>query len=603
MDVFAKIRTAFAVFQLRTTGRWMVFGVAVGIVGGLAASAFNWLLALTEGTFLRGLAHIASPPTVESGAGHPLAGPPVAWLIVLLPAFGGLVSGLLVSRFAPEAEGHGTDSVIAAFHRRRGVIRGRVPIVKLLASTAVIGTGGSAGREGPVVQTAAGFASVLAGWLKLTVRERRLLVIAGMGAGVGGMFRAPLGGALFAVEVLYRSHEIESEGLIPAAFGSIIAYLTTLALGAPNRLFETPPIGFASVRHVPAYLILAIVLAITGVVWVRWFYFVRDVFRRLPLPAFLKPALGGLCVGALALALPQILGGGYGYMQQAINGTLKGLALFLVLASAKIVATSLSVGSGGSGGVFAPSLYIGAMVSGAVASALGALLPASMVPEPGALVLVGMGGFFAGVAKVPVTSLILASEMTGDYNLFLPMLLVSAINFLATGALTIYEAQPPSVARSPAHEWEFRQSILDGARVADAEPMASVDLVHPETRLKEIVPRVLAGRQHFYPIVGPDGKFLGGFTLDTVRAFLLDGEIGEVVVAQDIALSKVTTLAPDEDLHAAITKLSTSGGEELPVVSPDGGRFLGLMGRRQIIAAYERRLAALNEAREGKESA
>lgn len=594
-----RMHAALAVFQLRTTGRWIAFGLLIGVLGGFASTLFNLMLGATDRTLMGGLAHVRHPRTPES-RGEPPAGEgaPVPWLVVVLPAAGALFSAVLVLRYAPEAEGHGTDGVIAAFHHDRGRIRGRVPIVKLLASTAVIGAGGSAGREGPVVQATAGVASRIADVLSLSVRERRLLVLAGIAAGVGGMFRAPLGGALFAVEVLYRSHELESEGIVPAAFASIVSYTTTLSLGAPPRLFDLPPVSYASPLEMPAYLLLALVLSVFGVIWVRFFYGVRDIFHALPIPRVAKPVLGGLGLGTLALFVPGVMGGGYGYIQEAILGKY-GLAMLVVLALSKILGTSLTVGSGASGGVFAPSVYIGAMLGGATAEALKHVLPASMAPQTGAFVIVGMGGFFAGIGKVPLTSLILVAEMTGDYNLFLPMLLVSSIAFLATGELTIYESQPASVARSPAHEWEFRRSILDGLKVSDTGELEPVETIAPRTRLREIVTRVLEGRQLYYPIVGPDGGFHGGFTLDDVRSLLLDASLGDVVIAEDIAHRKVPTLVLDEDLHSAIAKFSNTGLAELPVVSPTGGRFLGTVGRRQILRAYDRRLAALNEARGG----
>ena len=307
---------------------------------------------------VRGVGYSIPVPGGEGSTVIP-AEPTRRWLLLVVPAIGGLLSGLLVFSLAPEAEGHGTDAMIDAFHRKRGIIRKRVPFIKTIASALTIGSGGSAGREGPIAQVGSGFGSAPAGWLKSSDRERRLLVLAGAGAGIGAVFRAPLGGALFVVEVLYREMEFESAALVPAFVASIVSYSIYCGVsGKWGAIFRVPDATFTHPLELPLYLVLGLVCALMGILYVKVFYGVRDrVFRRIPLPRHVKPALGGLAVGVIGYFLPQVLGMGYGWVQLAIDGNLA-LGLIVTIAFVKILATGLTISSGGSGGVFAPSMVI-----------------------------------------------------------------------------------------------------------------------------------------------------------------------------------------------------------------------------------------------------
>jgi CIC family chloride channel protein len=329
----------------------------------------------------------------------------------------------------------------------------------MLASAITIGSGGSAGREGPTALIAAGFGSIYATWLKRSERERRLIVMAGMAAGLSAIFRSPIGTAIFAVEVLYSSIEFESEGLLYCMLAAIVAYAVNGAFVGWQPLFVVP--ALAAPTHVSSfgwYILLGIASGLIGTVLPELFYRMRDGFHRLPIPAWIKPAIGALIVGLIALRLPQVLGGGYGWIQQAIDGQMA-LSLLLILLFVKMIALSLTVSSGGSGGVFAPSLFVGAMLGGAFA-----LL--SHHP-PAGMVIVGMAAVFGGAARVPIATLLMVAEMTGGYQLLVPAGLAVMLSYVLQINLSrllkydsLYEAQVAGRADSPAHHAEQVQTAL-----------------------------------------------------------------------------------------------------------------------------------------------
>jgi CIC family chloride channel protein len=277
--------------RLSRAGQWSVNFILIGVIAGLGSIVFHYLTQWGVHYFLDALAGYRPPaPAGEQHLLAPTARAFNSWVLLVLPALGGVVSGLLVYTFAPEAEGHGTDAAIDAYHRKGGFIRGRVPIVKTLASAITLTTGGSGGREGPIAQIGAGFGSFLATRLKLSERERRIMMAAGIAAGVGSIFRAPLAGALFAAEVLYRDPEFESEVIIPAGIASVVAYCLFCLQFGWGSLFETPPFTFDNPLQLGPYLVLALVLVLVGIFYVKCFYGVTRLFRRLPLPRHLKPA-------------------------------------------------------------------------------------------------------------------------------------------------------------------------------------------------------------------------------------------------------------------------------------------------------------------------
>jgi CIC family chloride channel protein len=279
--------------QFARAGKWTFYFILIGIIAGLGSIAFHYLCQIGIYAFMDLTAGYRPPaPAGEHHLIPPSSTPFSRWILLLLPAMGGVISGWLVYTWAPEAEGHGTDAAIDAYHRHGGFIRGRVPIVKTISSAITLTTGGSGGREGPIAQIGAGFGSFLATKLKLSDRERRIMMAAGIGAGVGSIFRAPLAGALFAAEVLYRDPDFESDVIIPAGISSVVAYCLFCLVFGWGSLFESPSeFTFRNPLELGPYLVLALVLVATGVFYVKSFYAVTRLFKRINIPNFLKPAL------------------------------------------------------------------------------------------------------------------------------------------------------------------------------------------------------------------------------------------------------------------------------------------------------------------------
>jgi CIC family chloride channel protein len=590
------------------SGRVAVCSLLVGVVAGLGATAFLLLLGLMVRYVLGGVLHLHMPPTGE-GTPQPVSDPWPWWLVLLVPALGGLVSGLIVFSFAPEAEGHGTDAMIRAFHRGGGVIRGRIPLIKGVASIVTIGSGGSAGQEGPIAQIGASFGSLLGRWLRLSSSECRLLVLAGAAGGIGAIFRAPLGGALFGIEVLYSTAAMEANALLPCLASSIVAYSTFALFITPRPIFIVPSFAFHGLTDLPLFALLALACAAVGGIYVRVFYGLRDrVFRPLPVPRHVKPALGGLSLGLLALGFPELLSGGYGWVQWGAIGMPPSLALpaeavfsphlgirtLLLLAVLKALATGLTISSGGSGGVFGPSVVIGGMLGGAVGQSLAALLPAAGI-NPAAYAVVGMGGFFAGVSKCPLTSIVMICEMAGSYSLLVPLMLVCSLNMALSRRWTLYEEQVPSPVDSPAHRGEFVVDVLEGLKVSQV-PVQSEDLpvIAEATPFDAVLRRVANSTETLFPVVDPAGRLTGIFTLRDLRLALLGSDWGPLVLATDLATRPVLTVTPGDDLHTALRRLTELNVDAIPVVATDDPtRLVGLLHRRELIAAYSAQVQAL----------
>ncbi|MCL4207242.1 MAG: chloride channel protein [Pirellulaceae bacterium] len=587
-----------SIFDTEVSGRLIWISPLLGVIAGLGGAAFFALLDLTQSFVLgRGMGYYPPSAGAET-ASHAPQLPVVWWAVVLIPVIGGLLCGLLVYSFAPEAEGHGTDAMVRAFHRLGGRIRTRVPFVKALASIITIGTGGSAGREGPIAQIGAGLGSMVSDRLRLGERDRRLLMLSGAAAGIGAIFRAPLGGALFVSEVLYGSTALEFAAVIPAFIASITGYTTFSLIFGRAVVFETPPdLVFTNLTELPFYLAFAFVCALVGYVYVAVFYGLRNrVFRKLPIPKYLKPAVGGLVLGLIALQLPHVMSGGYGWIQQAIDGQLT-VGLLVLLCFGKIVATSFTISSGGSGGVFAPSLFIGAMLGGAFGQLCHQFFPET-ITHPEAFVLVGMGGFFAGVARVPLTAMLMVCEMSGSYDLLIPLMLVSIVNVaVLSSRWSLYEEQVPAMVDSPAHQGDFVVDVLEQIRVREVmNTHRQMDLIPDDMPLPEILRRAADTENTYFPVVDRDRRLVGIFSLRDLRTVLTGDRAGSLVLATDIATTPVLTVSPDDDLHVALRRFTRKNIDELPVLDPEQpGRILGMLRRKEVIAAYHQRVTQLRQ--------
>lgn len=456
-------------FKLDRTTRLGLLSILLGVAGALGAQIFLWMLRVAQQYILipiSGYADISAEAAIQVGHFTPVTH--WLWLAPVATALGGLLAGILVYTFAPEAEGHGTDAAVKAFHQTNGATRTRVLFVKSVASAITIGSGGSAGREGPAAQISATIGSLIGRLFRLPADERRYMVLVGMAAGLSAIFKSPLGTAIFAVEILYSTMAFEGGALLFTLIGAAVAYAITGLFDGWTPLFALPPqIGFHHPQNLVWYGILAVFAGIFGAALPTVFYGVRNYFVRLSIPKHFKPAIGGLAVGLIGIFAPPLLGGGYGYIQYALQGG-AGMAIWFMLALSvgKIVALSLTIGSGGSGGVFGPSLYVGAMLGAAFAGSLHHF-GISDVTVTG-MAVVGMAAVFAGAARVPIASLVMVAEMTGGYGLIVPAMFAVAISYLVQSQLTrnlrypsLYEAQVPAPEQSPVH-YEMYYRVVAG---------------------------------------------------------------------------------------------------------------------------------------------
>lgn len=582
-----------ASFERHQILRWGAYGAVIGTLSALMACLVFY--ALEWGTFFA-LEYLAGYKLGKPAGEHlvPLVSstPLRLWLLCLMPAIGGLVSGLLVYTWAPEAEGHGTDAFIDAFHNKKGIVRTRVPFIKGLASVITLATGGSAGREGPIAQIGAGIGSWLGQALKLSVHDRRLLLLAGCAGGLGAIFRAPLGGALTAIEVLYRE-DFETEGIILCIISSVVANSIFTTVFGHSAIFAIPPIRFENPSELLACAALGLLCAPFGFFYVKVFYGLRDhFFSKFPIRKAFRPAIGGLMVGVVALWNPLILGSGYGTMQETLMGRVP-LALLLTLAVLKIFTTSFTISSGGSGGVFGPSLFIGTMLGGAVGQFAHEFFP-SIVQHPGALALVGMGAFFAGVAKAPVGALLMVCEMTGGYNLVVPLMFTAVLAILLSQHWNLYEKQVLNKFRSPAHKGDRVFNILQALKVSDVYSRDSaVSLLPEDMSFAQLKKLMTWNRDSIFPVVDENCRLTGILSCGALREVLFDPGVEKLLVVGELALPPVS-VAPEDTLSDALARLMQSGYSEIPV--EDGGRqVLGMLRLEDVMQAYHRGVKKFQE--------
>jgi H+/Cl- antiporter ClcA len=571
--------------RLRRAGylrKWLVLGALIGVVAGLGAIAFTAALRWATELFLGAIAGYTPPAPLGEGAtfgsGSHFARP---WAIPLVVGLGGLISGILVFGLAPEAEGHGTDAAISAVHHNPKGIRGRVSFVKIVASAITIGSGGSAGREGPTAQISAGFGSMLGRWLDLTPSDARIAVTVGIGSGIGAIFRAPLGGAILGAEVLYRE-DVEADALIPSLIASIVGFAVFGAVEGFTPIFGRPGgYHFQHPTELVYYALIGVLAGVLGRVYARSFYGVAHLTRRVPGSRMLKPAVGGLLVGMMALAVPQILGTGYGWVQVAMTTAALTLPLWviLVLPLAKIVATSLSIGSGGSGGIFGPGMVIGGFL-GAAVWRLAHDLPA--VPHsPAPFVIVGMIACFGSIAHAPLAVMLMVGEMTGSLEMLAPAMVAVGLASVIVGDATIYESQLRNRTEAPAHRLRFGMPLLASLPISEAmhrpRLVLDADITAAEADERLVEAGVLGAP------VGHDGIFVGSID----RRELAGGKSDQLI--RTLADGRVSAVPADAKLDAVVELFATEQVEWVPVVDPER-RIVGVVGTADLIVAYRRSL-------------
>ncbi|MFI7587436.1 chloride channel protein [Spongisporangium articulatum] len=548
----------------------LMLALVVGAGAGLGAVAFRWLiLAVTK---------IFSGYDDYSAVGR-AANPHVPWLgpwfLLLAPVISGLLYGPLVYRFAREARGHGVPEVMYAVARRGGRIAPRVAAVKALASALCIGGGGSVGREGPIVQIGSALGSTVGGLARLEEERLRVLVACGAAGGIAATFNAPLAGVFFAMELILRD-------FAGRAFGMVVLSSVTASVIGRAALGDEPFLHLAAFRvdHPSQYgwfVLLGVVAGAVGVAFTRVLYLIEDACDRVWRgPEWLRPAVGGLLLGALLLAVPQMYGVGYPVLGRGIAGDYT-VAYLLLLLVAKVVGTGLTIGIGGSGGVFAPSLFVGAMLGSAYGQALEWLFPAT-AGSPGAYGLVAMGAVFAGAGRAPITAVIIMFELTGEYSIILPLM---AAIVVATGISRL-------LMRDTIYTLKLRRRGVDldaatplGVPVAGLLEQRPGSVDADATALEAA--RLLTATGHAQlPVTDPHGAYLGVVEARRLTEVLADGRHDAAAV--DHLLDHPPTLRQDDDLDAALEALDRWPGP-VPVLAADGTTVVGWLTHRTVLAA------------------
>ncbi|MCP4447908.1 MAG: chloride channel protein [Myxococcales bacterium] len=582
--------------DVQSLWKWVKLSVAVGALTGLLASLVYFVLEWSEATFFMRLAGHEQP-----AFGHLFdygQGPPIWWLLILLPAGGGLGAGLILHFLDKRSgSGHDTNGIIDAFHEQRSEISTRHALWRVLASALTLGSGGSAGREGPMAYVGASFGTRLSGRFKLSARDRRLLMLAGAAGGISALFRTPLGAALFALEIIYQE-DFETEGMFPVIVSSITAYSVFTSIYDTDSLFHVPSGGYEfEPLQLVFYGIMALAVAPIAVIWckasTRWG---PDLFARVNLPYWAKPALGGLVLGCLALVLPWVIGTGYGWIQDALLPTdsaqrllpsgYKGFGILIAIAFAKMLATTLTLSSGGAGGVFAPTLFIGGFLGGAFGLLFHELVP-GIITQPGAFVLVGMGAFYAGAAKAPLSTIIMISELFGSYDLLVPLMLAIVISILLLRHVSLFSAQVPTAAESPVHAARYTVDVLESLHVKDyfIEGRASIP-VPSNMPLGDFLAHVSATAESFFVVENGKKELVGTVSLDHVRSVVSESEVLDFLLVND-AMTPLYSVAPGASLGTALNAIVENCHEYVPVVDPEGdGSILGTISQRQIAAEY-----------------
>lgn len=570
--------------DLQHLGRTLLHAVAVGAAAGVASALFSAAVERVQHLLLTRLAGYSFLRAAGERASEDGHGPFRPWLLLILPALGAGLAGWLAHRFAPEVLGGGGDAAIRVFHRRDAITRKRVPLVKAVASILTLGTGGSGGREGPTMQIGSSMGSLVARWLRTTPRERRILYVAGIAAGVAAVFRTPLGAALFATEVLYRD-DFESDALIPAVLASVVGYSVGLPFGESSQLFAHAASYPFVPAHLPYFALLALFEVALGLTFLRALKTARTTVARLPGPAWIRPGVGGLALGVMATPLLWllgtrlgrpgggfgILGGGYGAAQVAITGAewlpdgWRGVQVLAVLCLLKLAASSFTVGTGGSAGDFAPSIVLGGLMGGAFGRAA-QLVTGDPKIDPGAFALVGMGTLFGGIGHVPLSSMVLVCEMAGSYDLIVPLMLAEGIAFVALRRHHLYGAQP--VGRtSLAESAREQQSLL----VRDlAQAPGGARSFSPATRGRAMIEAVSESSwQVTFPVIDAAGKLAGVVPSNALHVIASEEGMADWIVAGDV-MQEAVVARMDEPAVEVLSRMVAAGLRQIPVLGPDG---------------------------------
>jgi CIC family chloride channel protein len=573
-----KLKELFFYFQTSEAAFLLIFSIGIGLGAGFGGIIFRWLINNFKTLFFEG--------------GHNLLQFMGPYYVVLVPAMGGLIIGPIIHFYAKETKGHGVPEVMLAVSTLKGKIRVRVAIIKALVSSISIGSGGSVGREGPIVQIGSALGSSLGQLFKLSEEKVKILVACGAAGGVAGTFNAPLAGIFFALEVILR--EYGPRHISSIVLSAVTSTVVSRHFLGDNPAFVTPSYQLVSLWEIPLYFIFGLLAALTALFFIKFLYKTEDIFDAWKFPEYLKPAIGGLLLGLIGLNFPQIFGVGYEAIELALHGQMAA-QLIIILVLVKIVATSITLGSGGSGGVFAPSLFIGAMLGGAYGKLTQFLVP-DIAISPGACALVGMGAVFAGAAHAPVAAILILFEMTGDYKIILPLMITCIISPVVVRRIT----------KESIYTLKLRRRGIDIHKVKGVDLMEIITVseamnkdvftVYETATSNEARSKLRAINHRGLPVIDKNKNLVGIVTRKDILYKAFANKKPKIPI-KEIMTGDLIICFPDESLRTALEKLGERNIGRIPVVERDNEtHLLGLITRKNIIAAYNRALKEREEA-------
>ncbi|UCD58193.1 MAG: chloride channel protein [Candidatus Hydrogenedentota bacterium] len=556
-----------------------VVAVLIGILGGCGAVLFRHAIVFFQ--------------SVLYGSGHDFLGiaAHIPWhKKLIIPAIGGAIVGPIIYFGAREAKGHGVPEVMEAMALRGGRIRTRVTAVKILASALSIGCGGSVGREGPIVQIGSALGSTVGQMLKVSRDRMRTLVGCGAAAGIAATFNAPIAGVIFSLEILLGEFGVTT--FSPLVLSSVTATVISRRYFGNVPTFILPRYEMISVWEFFLYAIMGVMVGLVALAFVSTLYKTEDFFNAIPLPDYLKPILGGLVMGGMIIYLPQTFGVGYGTIDLSLTGMITGWMLLLLI-FAKIFATSVTIGGGMSGGIFAPSLFIGAMVGGFFGTVVHSLLPGSTASS-GAYALVGMGGMVAAATHAPITAILIIFELTSEYTIILPLMITCIISsllamYVRKGSIYTIKLMRRGVVLRQGREQNIMQGIL-----VESVMRPEVLVVRENTLLTDIIKAFQNYNVSYLQVVNENEELSGIISFRDIRQTLQEQQLGHLLIAKDVATSPVITVTPHESIEAALRKLSSTGVSQLPVVDHNNPKqVIGTIDNKDINAAYNRAALAM----------
>jgi len=563
----------------------VIVAVIIGVFGGLGAVGIQFSIKFFQKIFW--------------GAWQPDVGylqNLSAFVKIGVPTGGGLLVGLIVYYVAKEAKGHGVPEVMEAIALKNGVIRPRVVIAKLFASAICIGSGGSVGREGPVIQIGSSIGSTVGQFLGVTAQRVKIFVACGAAAGIAAAFNAPIAGALFSVEIILGDFGVAQ--FSPIVISSVMATVVSRHFLGDFPAFEVPHYHLVSVLELIPYVILGLLAGLVSLLFIKVLYFLEDYFEELKLNDILKTVIGGFLIGIMGLLVPHIYGVGYNTMNMALHGQLSWM-LMLALIFIKILATSISLGSGGSGGVFAPSLFIGTMTGGFFGYLVHAVAP-GYTASSGAYSLVGMGAVVAGATHAPITAILIIFELTNEYKIILPLMISSIIATLVTTKLKKESIYTLKLIRRGIDLFKGREAnLLRSLKVVgyvDPHPV----IIPPQLKFMALLDLVADRPNTQFYVVDAKQKFLGSVSLQEVRKALVDrDDVADLLIAMDLINVDIPKVKPEDDLDMVMKLFGMYDYDELPVVdSNNPDMVIGTIKHKEVIEAYNREVMKRNLSQE-----